>query len=114
MLALWELDGIHRLIAYSHPTAVQQNSYGHYQAGKEWSQIPTQKMSVFYNQLSELHVGFYSTKAFRDTLVWKWKSANLRYVSARLVYHTHFIYLHQNTPSKMMLELPLTLFTTGK
>lgn len=70
MLALWELDRIHHLILYSHSTAVRQNSYGHYLPSRERMEPEMYtKVSIFYNQLSEPYVGFYSTKAFRDTLV---------------------------------------------
>lgn len=49
------------------------------------------KVSIFYNQLPKPYVGFYSTTAFRDTLVWKDKLANLRYFFARVCLHTRYL-----------------------
>lgn len=54
--------------------------------GEEWSQITTQKGLYFIINFQP-YVGIYSPKAVRDTLVWKYKIANLRCFFVRLIFH---------------------------
>lgn len=53
---------------------------------EEWSQITTHKCLYFIINF-EPYVGIYSTKAFRDILVWKYKIAKLRCFFVILVFH---------------------------
>lgn len=58
--------------------------------GEEWSQITTQKCLHFIINF-EPYVGISSTKAFRDTVVWKYKLANLRCFFVRLIFHWSYL-----------------------
>lgn len=86
MLALWELDWIHHLILYSHCTAVRQNSYGHYQAGKRMEPDTYTEVSVFYHLL-----GAICWALLHKSIQRKYKLAHFRYFFAGLIFHDIYL-----------------------
>lgn len=85
MLALWELDQIHHLILYTHCTAVRQNSYGHYQAGKRMEPDTYTEVSVFYNQPQAV------SWALRNKSIQRYSSVEVRTSKLKiLLCETHF------------------------
>lgn len=85
MLALWELDQIHHLILYSHCTAVRQNTYGHYQAGRRMEPDTYTEVSVFYNQLRAI------CWALRHKSIQRYSSVEIQISKLKtLLCETHF------------------------
>lgn len=86
MLPLWELDCIHCLLLQVTAQLSDRTAMAIAELGEEWSQGTTQKCLYFIINF-EPYVGIYSTKAFRDTPVWKYKLAKLRCFFVRLIFH---------------------------